>query len=235
MDMAESKKDNSPIKFFSKKSNYKYFFLSPYNEINFYTGEQKWYSLEHYIQAMRLLTVKGADPIEFEELVKDIIESETPKDAHDVGTSIRLDGKETVYWNSIRKERMIEGVDALYSQYQSEKDKLLSTGERELIYESKDVYWGRYNGKGLNTFGKILMDLRLKLKEEKASSIKEKKARRKRHRKNHEIQIENQVRNDHLQEESPPLPEVENEDNYLTHQLELKTDPDFEADSESKT
>ena len=40
--------------------------------------------------------------------------------------------------------------------------KLLATGEEELVEENTwgDTFWGRVNGKGLNTLGEILMEVR---------------------------------------------------------------------------
>lgn len=50
--------------------------------------------------------------------------------------------------------------------------KLLDTGDARIEYANKrgDMFWGTVNGEGDNVLGKILMDVREKLREEDASS-----------------------------------------------------------------
>ncbi len=51
---------------------------------------------------------------------------------------------------------------AKYQQHPDLAEKLVSTGDAELIYNNEcgDTYWGVFNGKGENNLGKVLMKVR---------------------------------------------------------------------------
>ncbi len=59
-------------------------------------------------------------------------------------------------WNDVRDDVMQKIVDAKFSQNPALKKRLLDTGERRIIEDSKDVHWGMKNGKGDNALGLIL-------------------------------------------------------------------------------
>ena len=69
-------------------------------------------------------------------------------------------------WEQIKYQVMFEIVLAKFSQHPDLKEKLLATGDAELIEGNwwNDTYWGVCNGVGENNLGKILMKIRKILK-----------------------------------------------------------------------
>ena len=71
-------------------------------------------------------------------------------------------------WKDTKVERMERVLYAKFSQHADLREILLSTGDAELIEESKtDAFWGTgKRGTGLNMLGKLLMKVRARLREE---------------------------------------------------------------------
>lgn len=69
-------------------------------------------------------------------------------------------------WEEIKDQVMYEIVLNKFLQNEDLKDKLLRTGEEELIEGNiwHDYYWGVCNGRGKNKLGKILMQVREELR-----------------------------------------------------------------------
>lgn len=69
-------------------------------------------------------------------------------------------------WESIKDSIMYEICLNKFSRHKDLQDKLLATGEAELIEGNywHDCYWGVCEGKGLNKLGNILMKIRSELK-----------------------------------------------------------------------
>lgn len=65
-------------------------------------------------------------------------------------------------WNDIRLQVMTEVVLTKFVVNKDLRDKLIATGQRELIEGNTwgDTFWGVCNGKGENHLGKILMEVR---------------------------------------------------------------------------
>ena len=65
-------------------------------------------------------------------------------------------------WNDMRLQIMFEVVLTKFVVNQDLRDKLIMTGQRELIEGNtwNDTFWGVCNGKGENHLGKILMEIR---------------------------------------------------------------------------
>ena len=65
-------------------------------------------------------------------------------------------------WNDIRIDVMREVLRAKFGQNPELREKLIATGDAELIEGNKhrDVFWGVCNGKGNNQLGKLLMQVR---------------------------------------------------------------------------
>ena len=190
---------DNEIRFYSKRSNPKYYWLSPFYECKFLVdafgdhalkfGDKTivWYSIEHYMQAMRFITCKGAEPEEFQDIVDDIIHAETPMDARIMGRDAgrTMSGPEEAYWKNIRYDVMEAGQFAKFRCNESLRDKLFATGDSRLVYDSHDMYWGRTN-RGLNKLGEILEHVRDVLRREyteKSLENKRKQRRRRRKRK----------------------------------------------------
>ena len=65
-------------------------------------------------------------------------------------------------WETVKVGIMKELVKCKFDQHQELKEQLLNTGDRLLIEGNtwNDTFWGVCNGKGKNTLGNILMELR---------------------------------------------------------------------------
>jgi len=68
-------------------------------------------------------------------------------------------------WEEIRIGQMEEVQMAKFTQHPELKEKLIATGDAELIYNNEcgDEYWGVFQGKGENNLGKVLMRVRERL------------------------------------------------------------------------
>jgi len=69
-------------------------------------------------------------------------------------------------WEVVKDDAMRKIVFAKFDQNPGLKAKLLATGDAQLIEGNTwgDIYWGVCNGRGHNMLGKILMEVRDKLR-----------------------------------------------------------------------
>lgn len=69
-------------------------------------------------------------------------------------------------WEQVKISVMTEIVRDKFSRHTDLKEKLLATGEQELVEGNhwNDCFWGVCKGKGENNLGKILMRIREELK-----------------------------------------------------------------------
>ncbi len=72
-------------------------------------------------------------------------------------------------WESVKDGIMLEIVRAKFTQNRDLAEKLLATGDAQLIEGNywKDFYWGVCYGKGQNKLGQILMQVRREIREGK--------------------------------------------------------------------
>jgi ribA/ribD-fused uncharacterized protein len=86
----------------------------------------------------------------------------SPSEAKRLGRSVKLRPD----WEELKDDLMYEICKAKFAQNEDLKNKLIATGEEELIEGNvwRDTYWGVCNGVGLNKLGKILMKVREELK-----------------------------------------------------------------------
>ncbi len=143
------------IRFYKEFGEYGY--LATYSNHGFYKDGVFWKTSEHYYQAQKF---------EDEDVKRRIEKAETPKIASIIGRSrnfkIRSD------WDKIKQKVMF---DAVYYKFKQNKDilqKLLDTGEAEIVEATvKENYWGcGLNNDGQNNYGKILVKVREKLRQE---------------------------------------------------------------------
>ena len=136
-----------------------------YMTIDSFTGEYRflsnfwlcdiWYegklykSVEHAYQAAKCTNENDKD---------DIRKVPKPSMAKNLGKHIDLRPD----WESIKLNVMMELVTNKFITHEALKQKLLLTGDAELIEGNywDDTFWGICNGKGENWLGEILMSVR---------------------------------------------------------------------------
>lgn len=93
-----------------------------------------------------------------------------PREAKRLGRKVKLRSD----WRKVREKYMYEICKAKFQQHEDLSEKLLKTGNQELIEGNawNDTFWGVCNGKGENRLGKILMDIREELKADSSNNTK---------------------------------------------------------------
>ena len=131
--------------------------LSTYSRHGFELDGELWPSIAHYVEAMKFTDA---------DLRKAICAAESPNAARRLAkrNRRRIRGD----WNRLRETYMTRGV---YRKCRTSEDAalaLLATGERRIVETSQyDYYWGcGRDTRGLNTYGKVLMQVRERLREE---------------------------------------------------------------------
>ena len=131
--------------------------LSTYSRHGFTLEGRDWPSVEHYFQAM-----KFADPV-YQEVIRS---AGHPRKARRLGRTrmkrIRRD------WRTIRRVIMTRGIYTKCRTHPEVAERLLATGNRRLVESSAyDYFWGcGRDRRGSNYYGRVLMDVRAKLREE---------------------------------------------------------------------
>lgn len=113
-----------------------------------------WATTEHAYQAQKATDITEYDAIH---------QAATPREAFNLGQkvqSMRAD------WEDVKIDVMYDIVLAKFVQHHDLREKLLSTGDEEIVEDSPiDSFWGcGANGNGANHLGKILMKIRKELK-----------------------------------------------------------------------
>lgn len=128
----------------------KYFFLS-----NFYEAPVEYMGYE--FQSNEAAFQGAKCPSRIEEFI-----GLPPNKAKRLGRKVELRQD----WEAVKDSVMYEICLNKFTRYTDLKDKLLATGEAELIEGNywHDYYWGVCEGKGLNKLGNILMKIRSELK-----------------------------------------------------------------------
>lgn len=131
-----------------------YFFLSNFYLCDIIFNGLTFGSAEAAFQAQKCIELK--DQVPFTTM--------TPGQAKKYGKKVELRKD----WEEVKVGIMRDIVKAKFDQNPILKEKLIDTGDVQLIEGNKwhDYFWGVCNGKGKNTLGIILMDLRKSYKEE---------------------------------------------------------------------
>jgi ribA/ribD-fused uncharacterized protein len=122
-----------------------------------FVGGKTWPTSEHYFQAQKY----AGTPRE-----EEVRRAKTPREAAELGRSRRHPLRKD--WESVKDDVMREAVLAKFTQHAELRELLLSTGDATLVeHTEKDSYWGDGgDGSGKNMLGRILMEVREKLRQE---------------------------------------------------------------------
>jgi len=140
--------DQAPIKFSGSDH-----FLSNFANFPIRLRDKTWPTTEHYFQAQKF------PRSEIEDLIR---QAATPNEAKALGSK---NVTKRSNWPEIKEQIMYEALLAKFTQHKELKQKLLDTGERELIENTGDLYWGNNEQlTGLNRLGILLMEVRVFIK-----------------------------------------------------------------------
>jgi ribA/ribD-fused uncharacterized protein len=119
--------------------------------------DQEWPSVEHYYQAMKF------DDADYRERIR---HADHPRKARKLGRSRWK--KRRRDWKQIKVTVMTRGVYIKCRTYPEIAEALLATGGQTLVENSNyDYFWGcGRDRRGENRYGKVLMNVRDKLREE---------------------------------------------------------------------
>jgi len=119
-------------------------------------ANKMWPTTEHYFQAM-----KFENAAEREEIRKASSPMLAARMGRDRKRKLRRD------WESVKVSIMREAVLAKFTQHENLKQLILSTGDADIIeHTANDDFWGDGgNGRGKNWLGRILVEVRDKLRE----------------------------------------------------------------------
>jgi ribA/ribD-fused uncharacterized protein len=113
-----------------------------------------WPTVEHYFQAQKF---------EAEEHREAIRNAHNSKQAAELGRSRKVPIRKD--WESVKDDIMYQAVLKKFQTHDSLRDRLLSTGNQDIVENAPgDYYWGcGKTGTGLNKLGCILMQVRSEL------------------------------------------------------------------------
>jgi ribA/ribD-fused uncharacterized protein len=132
--------------------------LSSYSPQGFFLDDADWHTVEHYYQGM-----KFEDP----DQRAAIRDSGSPAEARQLGEKhARATRKD---WKKIRQAVMTRAIYIKCRTHPDVAKVLLATGSQKIVENAMyDYYWGcGRDGRGHNTYGKVLMAVREKLRAEK--------------------------------------------------------------------
>jgi ribA/ribD-fused uncharacterized protein len=141
------------IKFYSRKNHFGEF--SNFALFPILVDKKLWGTSEHYYQAHKY------DNEEHREYVR---KANSPEEAAKRGRQKDLPKRKN--WKQVKDQIMYKALAAKFTQHKNLKALLLSTGSAPIIEHTKrDIYWGDAgDGSGLNKLGKMLVDIRQKIK-----------------------------------------------------------------------
>ena len=92
-----------------------------------------------------------------------------PSESKRLGRRVKLRSD----WEQVKDDVMLDVVRAKFNQHPDLAQKLLATGDEELVEGNDwgDTYWGVCNGRGKNMLGKILMRVRAELRGENIAEV----------------------------------------------------------------
>ena len=121
--------------------------------------DKRWPTSEHYFQAQKFKDAGHREQIR---------KAKTPMIAARLGRDRKKKLRRD--WESVKDNIMRDAVLAKFSQHEELRDVLLATDEAKLVeHTTNDAYWGDGgDGSGKNMLGRILMQVREKLREQES-------------------------------------------------------------------
>lgn len=138
--------------------------LAAYAKFGFKLDGAQWPSVEHYYQAMLFEDASYREQIRL---------AEHPKLATKLGKAWFKPRRKD--WKKLRPVIMTRAVYTKCRTHPEITEKLLATGDQPIVDNTQyDYYWGCGRDKrGENHFGKVLMEVRKKLREEEREAADE--------------------------------------------------------------
>ncbi|MEZ5560611.1 MAG: NADAR family protein [Pseudomonadales bacterium] len=132
--------------------------LSSFSRHGFELDGAFWPSVEHYFQAMKFEAEADRENVRL---------AEHPTKARRQGRSRFLKIRKD--WSKVRRVIMTRAVYTKCRTHPDVAERLLATGDATLMENSQyDYFWGcGRDRRGHNTYGKVLMDVRSRLREER--------------------------------------------------------------------
>ncbi len=132
----------------------KYGCFSNFSNHGFSLDGKFWKTSEHYFQAQKFAGTEHEEELRL---------AKTPKDVANMGRERKRPLRPD--WEEVKDDIMRKAVLRKFETHKDIRDLLLSTGDEEIIENTKgDYYWGcGSDGSGKNMLGKILMEVREKL------------------------------------------------------------------------
>lgn len=120
---------------------------------------QEWPTVEHYFQALKFREA------EYQERIR---AAKSPKEARKLGRSKRQPLRED--WKKVREVVLTRAIYTRARTYNQLAAALLETGDKTLVENNAyDYFWGcGRDRRGENRYGKVLMKVRARLREEAA-------------------------------------------------------------------
>jgi ribA/ribD-fused uncharacterized protein len=135
--------------------------LSSFSRHGFNLDDADWPSVEHYYQGM-----KFSDPDQRAAIRATATPEEAKRLAEKHVRAVRKD------WKKMRQTIMTRGVYIKCMTHADAANALLETGTQKIVENSQyDYFWGcGRDGRGHNTYGKVLMAVRDKLRAEASAT-----------------------------------------------------------------
>jgi ribA/ribD-fused uncharacterized protein len=144
------------IHFYSTRDEYGCF--SNFSPHRVFLDGKTWPTSEHYFQPQKF----AGTPHE-----EEVRRQKTPRQAADLGRDRKRPLRKD--WEAVKDDVMRQAVRAKFSQHEELRAILLVTGDTVLVEHTEiDSYWGDGgDGSGKNMLGRILMEVREELRQEK--------------------------------------------------------------------
>ncbi len=117
---------------------------------------REYKTVEHYYQSEKAL-----NPVDKARIML----AESPAKARRLGRQVKMRSD----WDDVKDQIMYKGVKAKFTQNPEARAYLLATGDRYLVEDASfSPYWGSgHDGMGKNKMGKLLMQIRDELRQER--------------------------------------------------------------------